>query len=234
MKIGLVSDAHGNVEALERALQVLEALGAEVCYFLGDAVGYLPGIAAIECLRARRIFCLRGNHEAMLLSGNEPCDREAIYRIADARAMMSAELLDHVAQWPERHEMDAPCGRVILVHGSPADSVWGYVYPDTELQTFAVPARATVFMANTHRPFVRRNDGATFVNIGSCGLPRDCGNLGAAGLFDDRSGEARIIRFDIESETAAALSRCGPVDQTVLDVFARRSDGGCIGDVYEG
>jgi hypothetical protein len=42
MKIGYISDAHGNVGAFEQGLKVLEAFCCEQIFFLGDAIGYIP------------------------------------------------------------------------------------------------------------------------------------------------------------------------------------------------
>ena len=67
------------------------------------------------------------------------------------------------------------------------------------------------------------------MNVGSCGLPRDCGHLGAACLFDDQTGEASVIRFDISAATQAALARCGPVAPEVEAVFERTGD--CFGEL---
>src|SRR5262249_41499128 len=114
-----------------------------------------------------------------------------------------------------------------LVHGSPDDHVWGYVYPDTDLAGFASDpslAGAYVFMGNTHRPFVKKVGATTFVNVGSCGLPRDVGHLGACCVLDDRTGRVRLIRFDIRAETAAALARCGPVHARVLALLDRQEE----------
>lgn len=233
MKLGILADGHGNVEAFDVAMAVLQQLGAERFFFLGDAVGYFPGHELVAGLRELDILCLRGNHEAMLLEANFSDERDKIYRLGETRLGMPADLLDYVVSWPERYEVEAPCGRILMLHGSPDDAVFGYVYHDTDVEQFMIAQGTTVFTANTHRPFVRRTDGATFVNVGSCGLPRDCGNLGAACLFDDETGRAIIVRFDISVQSEAVLSRCGPVSQVVLDVLARRSRDACYGELYE-
>ena len=233
MKLGILADGHGNLEAFEVAMAVLRELDAERFVFLGDAVGYFPGHELVARLRELDIFCLRGNHEAMLLQGVYPDERDEIYRLGETRLGMPSDLLDYLVSWPERYEVEAPCGPILMLHGSPDDWVFGYVYPETDVEQFMIARGTTVFMANTHRPFVRRTDGATFVNVGSCGLPRDCGNLGAACLFDDDTGRAIIVRFDIEVQTKTALARCGPVSQTVLEVLNRRSEKTCFGDIYE-
>jgi len=234
MMIGLLSDAHGNLEAFEKALGVLERLGAEKIYFLGDSVGYLPGAEVASRIVELGLPSVLGNHEAMLL--DPECGRsgrDTVYRLVQTAAAMPSRVRRAIEGWPQRRELQLGCGRAVLVHGSPADHLWGYVYPDTDLMGFAREPSlegALVFMGNTHRPFVKKVGAATFVNVGSCGLPRDVGHLGACCLLDDRTGEARIIRFDIGAETAAALRRCGPVHARVLESLGRQ-EMGVIGEL---
>lgn len=234
MKIGLLSDAHGNREALERAFEVLEQAKAARVYFMGDAIGYLPGVAALESLAGRNVPCLRGNHEDMLLTGNWSVERDEHYQFSETRAVMSPELLRTIESWPTSRRIQFPIGPALMCHGSPDCYVHGYVYEDTDLARFDVPSGTTVFMGNTHRPFIRRHAGVTYVNVGSCGMPRDRGDLGAVCLFDIQSGSVRIIRFDIAQQNAAAIRRCGDVSQAVAEVFARRSSNVCFGELHEG
>jgi predicted phosphodiesterase len=228
--LGLLSDAHGNREAFDQGLSVLRGEGAQAVYFLGDAVGYLPGDGVVAAIREEGIAPILGNHEAMLLAGQPDPQREPIFRLGETAAAMSATNRAFLQEWPDRLELDAEFGPVLLVHGSPRRPLDDYVYPDTDLEPFEVPGARAVFMGQTHRPFVRHRGETVFMNVGSCGLPRDCGHLGSAGLFDDVTGAARIVRFDIREATAAALRRCGPVAPEVLAVFDRREEGGCLGE----
>lgn len=221
MKLGFLADAHGNLEAFRQAVALLRRLGAEELHFLGDAVGYLAGDAVVRAIRDLAMPALRGNHEAMLLAGGVDAGRDAVYRLGETARAMAPELRAFVAGWPTERRVDSESGPLWFVHGSPADPVFGYVYPDSDLAGFRIPAGTIVFMANTHRPFRRECAGARFVNIGSCGLPRDAGCLGSACLFDTVTGEARIVRFDIAAATAAAVARCGTVHPDVTAVFRR-------------
>lgn len=228
MIIGFLSDAHGNLEAFQKALRVLGQFGAEEIYFLGDAVGYLPGSEVATAIVDRRLPSILGNHEAMLLGPEVgKSDRDGIYRLAETAAAMPQRVLRTMKAWPDRRELRLACGRALLMHGSPRDHLWGYVYPDTDLSAFAADPSlegAFVFMGATHRPFVKKVGAATFVNVGSCGLPRDVGHLGACCVLDDQTGWVRIIRFDIRAETAAALERCGPVHSRVLELLGRQGE----------
>ena len=64
MKLGILSDIHGDLVALELAWSHLVLLGADRIVSAGDAVGYGPRPdETVEFLRARSIACVRGNHD---------------------------------------------------------------------------------------------------------------------------------------------------------------------------
>jgi putative phosphoesterase len=208
---GFVSDAHGNAEALRRALSVLRSAGAEQIAFLGDAVGYVPTLEAFDLIEAEGLAAVRGNHEDMLLNGTTPSERDRIYGHAAIRSLMS-EQRTRMAAWPARRVLDE--GNVLAVHGSPANPIEGYVYPDTPLNQFA-PAAPIVVMGHTHRPFVRKANGTLYVNAGSCAMPRDTGGFGSAAIVDTADQVARILRFDIRDAVDDVISRFTLHDEVI-------------------
>lgn len=234
MKFGVISDAHGNVEAFRLAVSLLRHRGAERIFFLGDSVGYLPGTAVVdELMTSDEFLPIAGNHEVMLLEGKIPPERDAVYRLTETRAAMNSTHLDFIRSWPRRRYLKLECGNLLLVHGSPSDETFGYVYPQTDLSQFDVAAGTTVLMGHTHHPFIRTNGTERFINVGSCGLPRDCGSVGAACLFDGTTGEAEIMRFNIDAATASAILRCGPVHPSVSEIFQRRPASAVYGTMID-
>lgn len=221
--IGLVSDAHGNSLAFDRAVSLLLAQGAERLYFLGDAVGYVPSTAVLDSLArlGDRVQCIRGNHEAMLLEGRVDPARECIYQFDALRQNLTSGQLEMISSWPAFRKDEIGGSSVLLVHGSPADPTYGYVYPDTDLATFASTAE-WVFMGNTHHPFIREHAGTRYVNVGSCGMPRDDGRYGSVALLDTKARSARILRFDITAESRQVLEQFPTVHPSVRDVYERR------------
>jgi predicted phosphodiesterase len=126
-----------------------------------------------------------------------------------------------ISSWPTSRKEEISGLNVLLVHGSPVDPTYGYVYPDTDLESFA-PDADWVFMGNTHHPFIRECAGTCYVNIGSCGLPRDDGRYGAFALFDAKARRARILRFDITAESKQILEQFPTVHPSVREVYERR------------
>lgn len=239
--MGLLSDAHGNLAAFERGLALLRERGAERIYFLGDAVGYIPDISVLARLHADDIPCLQGNHEAMMLSRHYAPEREAAYRLGEISALLSRDLQRWVSDWPTSRIVATEDGVALLVHGSPKDPTYDYVYPDSDLTQFlpiengAMSGKhiRAVFMGNTHRPFIRDSDGIRFVNIGSCGLPRDDGAWGSVCLYDETDNAARILRYPIADTVPDLRNRYPDLHPAVLDAFARRSEGTPYGELCQ-
>jgi predicted phosphodiesterase len=225
MKIGLLSDAHGNPDALELCLQTLERLGVDALYFLGDAVGYLPGEGEVlDRLDRSGAICQQGNHEAMLLSSEPPePERDEVYRLAAARQRLDAGRIRDLASWPTARELSIHDHTILLVHGAPGDPLNGYVYPDSDLSRVADPRWAAVFCGHTHRPLVAVAGETLVVNVGSVGLPRDVGALASVVIYDGETRRCRICRIRFDAE--AVLARWGDcVHPSVAAVLRRRAE----------
>jgi predicted phosphodiesterase len=202
MKVAILSDVHGNLPALDRCLAEAKRRGCTDLVSLGDVFGYLPdGVHCFERLRRAGALMLLGNHEAMLL-GRMPvaADREAVYRLAEARQSLSPEQLQLVeAQLPF---MEASWGgrRLLLVHGTPSDPLQGYAYPDGDFGPMAALPYDYVVMGNTHRSLTRTEGSVRVVNVGSVGLPRDVGNVATFGIFDAEGDALELVRVSLDTD----------------------------------
>jgi predicted phosphodiesterase len=224
MLIGLLSDAHGNPLGLRSCLAALRAAGAGQVYFLGDAVGYLPGEAeVIDILLAEGVVSQRGNHEAMLL-GDLDLDpaRDRVYGLAAVARRMQPRVRAVLAGWPDAREVELGGRRLLLVHGSPRDHLREYVYPDSDIDWIGTLGYDAVFMGNTHRPFATRRGAALVVNVGSCGLPRDQGNLAACAVYDPAAHECHVLRVPMDA--AAVMAQFAePVSDLVAECLSRQA-----------
>lgn len=225
MRIAVLSDVHGNRSAFEACLEQVERLEADALVFLGDVVGYLPEEReCIELLEASGFVCQQGNHEAMLLEPTERAiERDAVYRLSEARARLSEATLTALADWPRSRVFEAEGARILFVHGTPDQPLEGYAYPDSDLSAWADLPYDAVFVGNTHRPFTTRQGPVLIANVGSVGLPRDVGDLACFSVYD---GAARTcthhrVRFDVDRVLARLGDQLHP---TVRDCLRRRAD----------
>jgi putative phosphoesterase len=233
VRLGFLSDAHGNDLGVERVLGCMASAHVDRIHFLGDAVGYLPGESRVlGLLREAGVECQRGNHEAMLLGERPFTERQdRVYRLGDARARLSEADRAFLTSWPSSRLLEEDGTRILLVHGSPANHLEGYVYPDTDLSPFEEGPYDVVFMGHTHRPFAREQNGRLFVNVGSCGLPRDHGSLLSYAIYDTNSGSLEVHRVRIDMAAVVAhLGRARIADE-VLEVMARQPAGMVFGSI---
>ncbi len=114
MKLGLISDIHGDPIALELAWSHLIVLGADRIVCAGDLVGYGPFPDRVSAfLRDRQIAAVRGNHDRWAL------ERGLGVRDEFGGGTPSAETLEHLRSLP--FDLLVSHGRTVgvVVHGSP-------------------------------------------------------------------------------------------------------------------
>ncbi len=231
--IGILSDAHGNFYAFERAISILREIGVNEIIFLGDSVGYIPSIKVVESLMDMPDlkFCIFGNHEDMLLRESIDQERDKTYQLYKTKLLMNSACIDFISSWDRSRTLHTSAGKLLFIHGSPNDPTFGYVYPDSDLSIFNTDAKF-VFLGNSHYPFINKHSKTTYVNVGSCGLPRDDGRYGSAALFEPVTGEARIIRFDITALSAKTISEIPGIHGSVTDLFNRKKKE-LFGEIYD-
>jgi predicted phosphodiesterase len=207
----------------------LQKIGVDVIYFLGDAVGYLPGEnKVLDLLAAFRVRCQKGNHEALLIGElvlSEEEDR--IYGLSQAGQRLSPKNQQIVQQWPETQEFSCDGKEILMVHGSPSNTLEGYVYPDADF-SFAVPyPYDAIFMGHTHYPFAIHYQNKLIVNVGSCGLPRDQGDMAAFAVYDSREHHAEIYRVQFDWRKNVEEFEQGLVALQVVESFQRSTPAMC-------
>ena len=224
--IGILSDAHGNIVAFRSAISHLKWLGAKEFYFLGDALGYIPSVEVVQELMnmGDEVKCILGNHEVMVLTQTTNPEREAIYQHRKVFSQLTKAHTAFCESWPTYLRESIAGSSLLFVHGSPNDFTNEYVYPDSDLTQFIV-REDFVFMGHSHYPFVKKHNGVTFVNVGSCGLPRDDGRYGSCAMFVPETRNVLIYRYLIERPiTDIPESFNQELHPSVIELFKRRSE----------
>jgi putative phosphoesterase len=187
MRIGVVSDVHGNVPALEQVLARFEDV-ADVVWCAGDIVHeYRFSSDAVRLLRKAGATAVLGNHDMVLLS---PAGVNA--RTADH---VEADELAWLAGLGVRHETVVDGRRIQMVHGSPWEPYGDYLRAHNpkwqEVDELGVDI---LVVGHTHEPMVERFGRTLVVNPGSLGEPRQADRRGTYAVLDTITGEATIGR----------------------------------------
>jgi putative phosphoesterase len=178
VRIGLISDIHGNRLALDAVLSELEQEGIEQLVCLGDvAVGPQPAEAIA---RIRDLGCpvVMGNWDAAFL-GDMPVPRDEVGRkLVEIGEWWSKFLSpadrEFMQSFVPTLELELDGTQATCFHGSPHSyDDWIFATtPDAELKAMLDGFEQPVLIGgHTHLQMIRRYEEAVIVNPGSVGLP---------------------------------------------------------------
>jgi diadenosine tetraphosphatase ApaH/serine/threonine PP2A family protein phosphatase len=219
----IVSDIHGNLEALEAVLADIARHEPASMVCLGDFVGY--GASPNECidrLRPMIEHAVVGNHDLAAIGKlrltyfNSNAAAAALWTettlTPDNRAYLEA--LPYSVRWRD----------TLLVHASPAEPEnWHYVLSPVEARAeMDAFEEAVCFIGHSHYPgvFDRQEDRMRYtrtpeirlekghrylVNVASVGQPRDGDPRAGYLLYDDLERVLRHVR--LEYDLAGAMKR---------------------------
>jgi putative phosphoesterase len=216
--VAIITDIHGNLPALEAALNRIDELGVERVYCGGDLVGYGPWPNEVcRLIEERGIPTIYGNYDWAIARDEEDCmcayptkhDRELGQRsVMWTLANTDQRLKDFMLGLPFDLRFELGGRQVRLVHGSPR-KVNEYLFEDKPPKTFeriAAGADCDVLVfGHTHKPWIHEYGGVLFVNCGSVGKPKDGDPRGGFAILASsaRGVEARLERFSYDAEFAA-------------------------------
>ena len=124
MKYALISDIHGNYEALQTVLGDIQKQGVTRIICLGDIVGYGPNPReCIDEVIRRCDITIRGNHDEATLfdpDGFNPVALQAVYWTRDELEKSSGNHSQMNRRWDFLGEIPPMHveGEVMFVHGS--------------------------------------------------------------------------------------------------------------------
>ena len=220
----IISDIHGNLEALTAVIEDINSHDVEQVFCLGDIVGYGPNPCECVDLVMDCDVVILGNHDQGALFDPEGFNagaeraifwtRSQLEGATDAQAENRWEFLGEL---PRMHKD----GDLLFVHGSARNPLNEYVFPEDiynqrKMERIFQLVDKYCFQGHTHVPGIfteRLNfysptdvngtyklDGTkTLVNVGSVGQPRDNDRRACYVLVDGDTISYRRVEYDFET-----------------------------------
>jgi putative phosphoesterase len=203
MRVAVLADVHANAPALRAVLDGLDADPVDAIVIAGDVVSGPLNVEVLELLsnRSEPVHWVRGNCESDALeaelSGADASSTQdsAIWTAAS----LDERWRDELRSWPISLCLDD----VRFCHGTPRDE-YEIITRSTPDETLAEAlsgiTESLVVGGHTHQQMIRRvDDGITYVNAGSVGLPYE-DTPGAYWLIvADGRPEPRRTSYDVEA-----------------------------------
>lgn len=220
MKVGLISDVHGNIHALRAVEKRLNELNVEEVWCLGDTVGYgaFPN-QCVEWVRSNCSVVLLGNHELALLGFVDLflLNDYARRAIEWTKGVIKEEHLEFLRNLGVQSFTE--CCQ--LVHDTPESpgSMEYILTKEDAYRALLSQKRDICFFGHTHIPAAYRllsstvdklsiyslsfNAGRYLVNPGSVGQPRDNDPRASFGIFDTELMRFSLYRVEYDVRAAA-------------------------------
>lgn len=226
--IAILSDIHGNDEALSTVLSRIAELDSDDLICLGDVVGYGPN--PIECLRiaAKWPTVISGDWDDAILDHDPTVWLPTLNTYIEwmrrelALATDAEELMASVRRFKTVHEQEG----CVFIHATP-DDTRDFLFPEdiynsAKLDRFSAQFEKVMFVGHTHIAgvFVKDADRWSYrqaeaddrfgmagiekmiCNVGSVGQPRDGDPRSSFVLFDGREIEFHRVEYDPRSTIA--------------------------------
>jgi len=239
MLLALISDVHGNLEALSAVLEDINKQPVDRIYCLGDVVGY--GSEPSLCLELVTKNCdikLMGNHEYAVL-GLEMIDSYT-YAAQTSAEWTRRQLTDYDFSIIADFEMERTFDDIYFVHASPfKPDQWHYILSPEEAAIAFEHLKASIcFHGHSHIPlifsevsgnqprkrighsFIPDRDNRYLVNIGSVGQPRDNDPRACYVTFDTDEREISFHRVEYDIKTTQKKMAQAQLPEMLIDRLA--------------
>lgn len=205
MRIGVISDIHGNALALDRVLEAMPPVDGMVC--AGDVVGYGPWPSeCVDTVRDQSIPTVCGNHDRAVRANTAFRFSDlAAAGVSYAREQCTAADIEWLDTLPDERTLFDD--RVRVVHGHPDDPD-RYTYPG-EFAPDLLADEPVLIMGHTHVQGHATFDEGIVMNPGSVGQPRDRDPRAAYAVLDLAAMDVEEYRVEydvsaVQSAVAAA------------------------------
>ena len=221
MKILVISDLHGNEEAISVLPQEYDQL-----WVLGDLVNYGPNPReVVEFVRQRATYVIRGNHDhAMGFDADPRCSAPYKAMAAEMGTFTQRTLAEadkaYLRSLPLSLTTESFGTRFCLCHASPSDPLFAYRPPDVtewEKEVQAVSA-GYLLVGHTHLQFHRDISDRVILNPGSVGQPKSGAPQACFAVWEDGAIQMHSVpypyRKTIEKIRQLRLSK--PVEEGLV------------------
>lgn len=229
MKYAIISDIHGNLEALDTVLTEIEKQKVDSIVCLGDIVGYGPNPnECVDKVREVAEVSLAGNHDyaplgKLDLSYFNPWARDAIRWTSDELSEASIEFLLGL---PLKLELNG----FTIVHATPEQPAeWNYILTIGDAaRNFSEFEGQVCFIGHSHvpmavsldqegeylvqkeNPLTIQDDMRYIINVGSVGQPRDLNPRACFAIYDNEEKKYELFRVEYNiNETQSKIRKSG-------------------------
>lgn len=238
MKIGIITDIHSNIQALNAVLNEFDKLKVDRIICCGDIIGIgINPEETVQKLISKReiLIAVRGNHEQYLLNGLP----EKVHD--DKRNMSSDEIKNHernhhkLSEQSKKFLNELDLSKYIEIEGK---RIYLIHYPVKENGIYKKHMKnpniieceemfkeidADIFIyGHTHMSSINNAEDKWYINVGTLGCPKNsC--IANAGLLEINAGKIKFTNVKVEYDVKEIIEEIKrqkfPYYEKILQIF---------------
>jgi putative phosphoesterase len=198
MKVGIISDIHGDLSRLNAAVEVLNNKNVDIILCAGDLIDFgNNSIGVVERILNLRIPCVYGNHDKSAVQ-NQSLRKEQLARGMDVQ-ILDEKTLQSLSMLPQKLLFEWEQTTVLITHANP----WGldsmYIQPDStpHLLKRVMKDASTdiVILGHTHQPMCVEIMRGMILNPGSVSNNYEF-QFGTCGLLDLPERSYQVLNIE--------------------------------------
>ena len=224
MKVVILSDIHGNFDALSALPEDYDQL-----WVLGDLVNYGPQPAeVVDFIRSHATHVVRGNHDHCIGFGEDPRCSPPFREMAEATRKYTDSILSdddkrYLRSLPLQVDVRVNDARCKLCHAVPSDPLFAYCLPDSErwVEECRIAGADVLLTGHTHIPCDIHVENTLLVNPGSLGQPKSGAPRACYAVFEGRNFSLRSFAYpaDKTAEKIRAMPIPAAIQEDLITVL---------------
>jgi putative phosphoesterase len=204
MRLAIISDIHGNYDALKAVLKDVKKLKINKIYCLGDIVNYYyEPHKCINILKKNKIKSIRGNHEKILFKTLKNKKINNYYSKIYGHSIninvkkIRSEHIIFLKKLKKILTIKTANYKIIFAHGAPwSENTYIYSNFKNKIKNNLAKYKADyIFLGHTHLPMnVKINRKTSIINPGSVGQPRNKCNNACWAIFNTKNGQVNFMQ----------------------------------------
>lgn len=238
MKLGIITDIHSNIIALNEVLKEFEKIKVDKIICCGDIIGIGPSpeeVVQALMQMSDKLIGVRGNHEKYLLDG-------LLVNVHDNKRNMSFEEIQNhkwthsrISEQSKKFLENLPIYKIIEIENK---KIFVIHYPMNKKCEYKEHIKNPTFEENkemfrevnydiyvyghTHSVCINNRDNKCFINVGSLGCPlqSNIANAGVLDIKDDKINfEQLAIPYNVNKVIKEIKKMKFPFYEGILKIF---------------
>lgn len=230
MKIGIITDIHSNVIALDKIIQKFKIEKCDKIVCCGDIIGIgpYPEQTVQYLMSIPNLMCVSGNHDHYQFRGlpKKITESEKLHHLWNS-VVLSTASKDFLKGLPQKLELTVDGHTIAILHYSVNNNnQYAFIKNPTKNDLdslFAEINSDIICYGHDHKRLICQSDKKFYINVGSCGCPEAEKKIARGAILVIDKENVRLQCFDEEYDVDKVISEIKrlnyPAAQEILKYF---------------